>query len=166
MIYNTGIFLFCQDLHRTGCSGFSGQENEEDRAVLKRVLLGYARWNKSIGYCQGFNVIAALLLEVMDRKEDDALKVIQSNSLSRTRQDCSKTFQDIWEFEISRVTYLKNKGFGLVNHSDIYIVFKIPVFALSKFNCTAKWILQLLKSVVPWNIMIYQSKWLVKQKVV
>ncbi|XP_052677813.1 TBC1 domain family member 30-like isoform X1 [Crassostrea angulata] len=65
-----------KDLHRTGCSGFSGQENDEDRAVLKRVLLGYARWNKSIGYCQGFNVIAALLLEVMDRKEDDALKVM------------------------------------------------------------------------------------------
>lgn len=118
MIYNAGIFVFYQDLHRTGCSGFSGQENDEDRAVLKRVLLGYARWNKSIGYCQGFNVIAALLLEVMDRKEDDALKVIQSNSLSRTRRDCSKTsgylrIWDIWEFEISRVTDLKKKGLDL-----------------------------------------------------
>lgn len=89
-------------MHRTGCSGFSGQENDEDRAVLKRVLLGYARWNKSVGYCQGFNVIAALLLEVMDRKEDDALKVKQL----------------------------------------------IP---------------QLAKSLVPCNIIIKQSKWLVKQ---
>jgi hypothetical protein len=65
-----------QDLHRTGCSGFSGDENEEDRASLKRVLLGFARWNKSIGYCQGFNIIAALLLNVTERREDDALKVI------------------------------------------------------------------------------------------
>ncbi|KAL8621790.1 hypothetical protein ACOMHN_016277 [Nucella lapillus] len=65
-----------KDLHRTGCSSFSGQDNEEDRAVLKRVLLAYARWNKRIGYCQGFNVIAALLLNVMERKEDDALKVM------------------------------------------------------------------------------------------
>ena len=64
-----------QDLHRTGCSSFSGQDNEQDRAILKRVLLAYARWNKRIGYCQGFNVIAALLLNVMERKEDDALKV-------------------------------------------------------------------------------------------
>ena len=64
-----------QDLHRTGCSGFNGQDNEEDRAVLKRVLLAYARWNKQVGYCQGFNVLAALILDVMDRKEDDALKV-------------------------------------------------------------------------------------------
>ncbi|KAK6993391.1 TBC1 domain family member 30, partial [Biomphalaria glabrata] len=62
------------DLHRTGCSNFSGDDNGEDRAVLKRLLLAYARWNKRVGYCQGFNVLAALLLNVMDRKEDDALK--------------------------------------------------------------------------------------------
>ncbi|KAK6175337.1 hypothetical protein SNE40_013824 [Patella caerulea] len=65
-----------KDLHRTGCTSFSGHDNEEDRAVLKRVLLAYARWNKRVGYCQGFNIIAALLLDVMDRKEDDALKVM------------------------------------------------------------------------------------------
>ena len=64
-----------QDLHRTGCSGFSGQDNEEERALLKRVLLAYARWNKNVGYCQGFNVLAALILQVVQRKEDDALKV-------------------------------------------------------------------------------------------
>ncbi|XP_006819036.1 TBC1 domain family member 30-like [Saccoglossus kowalevskii] len=65
-----------KDLHRTGCSGFCGQEAEEDRVVLKRVLLAYARWNKAVGYCQGFNVLAALILEVMQRKEDDALKMM------------------------------------------------------------------------------------------
>ena len=67
--------LLFQDLHRTGCSGFSGQDNEEERALLKRVLLAYARWNKNVGYCQGFNVLAALILQVVQRKEDDALKV-------------------------------------------------------------------------------------------
>ncbi|XP_038054480.1 TBC1 domain family member 30-like isoform X2 [Patiria miniata] len=65
-----------KDLHRTGCSGFCGQEAEDDRVVLKRVLLAYARWNKAVGYCQGFNVLAALILEVMERVEDDALKVM------------------------------------------------------------------------------------------
>ncbi|XP_033746059.1 TBC1 domain family member 30-like isoform X2 [Pecten maximus] len=73
---NTLGLQIVKDLHRTGCSGFSGQDNDEDRAVLKRVLLAYARWNKTVGYCQGFNVIAALLLEVMERKEDDALMVM------------------------------------------------------------------------------------------
>lgn len=43
--------------------------------VLKRVLLAYARWNKNVGYCQGFNILAALILEVVDGNEGDALKV-------------------------------------------------------------------------------------------
>ncbi|XP_052283504.1 TBC1 domain family member 30-like isoform X2 [Dreissena polymorpha] len=73
---NTLGMQIVKDLHRTGCSGFSGEDNEAERAVLKRILLAYARWNKAVGYCQGFNVIAALLLDVMDRKEADALKVM------------------------------------------------------------------------------------------
>ncbi|NXD07659.1 TBC30 protein, partial [Nothocercus nigrocapillus] len=64
-----------KDLHRTGCSSYCGQEAEQDRVVLKRVLLAYARWNKSVGYCQGFNILAALILEVMEGNEGDALKV-------------------------------------------------------------------------------------------
>ena len=71
----TAVVCVRQDLHRTGCSGFSGDENDEERALLKRVLLAYARWNKAIGYCQGFNILAALILDVMERQEDDALKV-------------------------------------------------------------------------------------------
>ncbi|XP_078098879.1 TBC1 domain family member 30 isoform X2 [Sander vitreus] len=65
-----------KDLHRTGCSSYCGQEGEQDRVVLKRVLLAYARWNKSVGYCQGFNVLAALILEVTEGHESDALKVM------------------------------------------------------------------------------------------
>nr|XP_057921740.1 TBC1 domain family member 30 isoform X2 [Doryrhamphus excisus] len=65
-----------KDLHRTGCSSYCGQEGEQDRVVLKRVLLAYARWNKTVGYCQGFNVLAALILEVTEGDESDALKVM------------------------------------------------------------------------------------------
>ncbi|XP_065202161.1 uncharacterized protein LOC135832556 isoform X2 [Planococcus citri] len=65
-----------KDLHRTGCSLFCGTSGEQNQAVLKRVLLAYARWNKSVGYCQGFNMLAALILEVMDRCEYDSLKVM------------------------------------------------------------------------------------------
>ena len=67
-------YLF-QDLHRTGCSLFCGVDAEANQLMLKRVLLAYARWNKSIGYCQGFNMLAALILEVMEKSEPDALKV-------------------------------------------------------------------------------------------
>lgn len=65
-----------KDLHRTGCSMFSGDDAEHNQALLKRVLLAYARWNKTVGYCQGFNMLAAIILEVMEWQEEDAQKVI------------------------------------------------------------------------------------------
>ncbi|CAF5108693.1 unnamed protein product, partial [Rotaria socialis] len=39
-----------KDLHRTGCNWSS---NEYNRTLLQRVLLAFARYNKTIGYCQG-----------------------------------------------------------------------------------------------------------------
>ncbi|XP_030021576.1 TBC1 domain family member 30 isoform X4 [Manduca sexta] len=65
-----------KDLHRTGCSLFCGTEGRENQAMLRRVLLAYARWNKEVGYCQGFNMLAAIILEVMDKSESDSLKVM------------------------------------------------------------------------------------------
>ncbi|EDV25328.1 uncharacterized protein TRIADDRAFT_24440, partial [Trichoplax adhaerens] len=65
-----------KDLHRTGYSKFCDKNRPENRAALKRVLLGYARWNKAVGYCQGFNVIAALILDVFEGNEEQALKVM------------------------------------------------------------------------------------------
>ncbi|CAB0041761.1 unnamed protein product, partial [Trichogramma brassicae] len=65
-----------KDLHRTGCSLFCGAEGRDNQAVLRRVLLGFARWNKSVGYCQGLNVLAALILQVVDRDEAEAVKVM------------------------------------------------------------------------------------------
>lgn len=35
----------------------------------------FIRWNKDVGYCQGFNMLAAIILEVMDKSEADSLKV-------------------------------------------------------------------------------------------
>ncbi|KAK6038249.1 hypothetical protein COOONC_24245, partial [Cooperia oncophora] len=34
------------------------------------------RFNKAIGYCQGFNVIAALILQVVEYRTDEALKIM------------------------------------------------------------------------------------------
>lgn len=62
-----------KDLHRTGDTGFS---TEEEHAILKRVLLAYARYNKSTGYCQGFNILAALILKVVEFDEHMALQVM------------------------------------------------------------------------------------------
>ncbi|RWS01736.1 TBC1 domain family member 30-like protein, partial [Dinothrombium tinctorium] len=62
-----------KDLHRTGCSLFSGEDSEQNQALLKQVLLAFARWNKDVGYCQGFNMLAAIILEVMNGDVEDAL---------------------------------------------------------------------------------------------
>lgn len=41
-----------KDLHRTGSSLFSGPNGNINQGKLKSVLLGYARWNPEVGYCQ------------------------------------------------------------------------------------------------------------------
>lgn len=75
--YNDIKPVFLQDLHRTGYSNLSSSEAscEEDRLILKKVLLAYARYNQAVGYCQGFNVLAALILQVTERNEEAAFKV-------------------------------------------------------------------------------------------
>ncbi|XP_022702208.1 uncharacterized protein LOC111267900 isoform X1 [Varroa jacobsoni] len=67
-----------KDLHRTGCSHLTGDNEaaEQNQALLKRVLLAYARFNKHVGYCQGFNLLAALVLQVVEWNEEDALKMM------------------------------------------------------------------------------------------
>uniref|UniRef100_A0A336LYT1 CSON006250 protein n=1 Tax=Culicoides sonorensis TaxID=179676 RepID=A0A336LYT1_CULSO len=65
-----------KDLHRTGSSLCSGPAGTINQAKLKRILLGYARWNPEVGYCQGFNMLGALILQVMDKNESDAIKVM------------------------------------------------------------------------------------------
>lgn len=68
--------IFLKDLHRTGYSTITSNEStEEDRLLLKKVLLAYARWNQAVGYCQGFNVLAALLLRVTESDDAAAFKV-------------------------------------------------------------------------------------------
>ncbi|KAL1116390.1 hypothetical protein AAG570_004864 [Ranatra chinensis] len=65
-----------KDLHRTGCSLFCGATGQHNQALLKRVLLAYARWNKSVGYCQGLNMLAALILQVMQGSQSATVKVM------------------------------------------------------------------------------------------
>ncbi|XP_052868164.1 uncharacterized protein LOC128274115 [Anopheles cruzii] len=65
-----------KDLHRTGSSLCSGPSGTINQAKLKRVLLGYSRFNPEVGYCQGFNMLGALILQVMDKSEDESIKVM------------------------------------------------------------------------------------------
>lgn len=51
-------------------------QDEAKEIHLKRAILGYARYNKSVGYSQGLNIIAALVSEVVNFKEEPTLKVV------------------------------------------------------------------------------------------
>lgn len=50
------------------------------------------RWNKDVGYCQGFNMLAAIILEVMDKSEADSLKVNKYYKLFNSTLSTSNTY--------------------------------------------------------------------------
>lgn len=54
-------------------SGASGQIYQ---ARLKKILIGYTRFNPEVGYCQGFNMLGAIILQVMEKSEVDSMKVM------------------------------------------------------------------------------------------
>ena len=57
------------DLPRT-FPGHPYLDTREGQAALRRVLVGYSFRDSDVGYCQGLNYVAALLLLVMKTEED------------------------------------------------------------------------------------------------
>ncbi|RAL41863.1 unnamed protein product [Cuscuta campestris] len=57
------------DLPRT-FPGHPWLDTEEGHAALRRVLVGYSFRDSEVGYCQGLNYVAALLLLVMKTEEE------------------------------------------------------------------------------------------------
>ncbi|KAL3849184.1 hypothetical protein ACJIZ3_011066 [Penstemon smallii] len=58
-----------QDLPRT-FPGHPWLDTPEGHAALRRVLVGYSFRDSDVGYCQGLNYVAALLLLVMKTEEE------------------------------------------------------------------------------------------------
>lgn len=57
------------DLPRTS-PGHKWLDTAEGQASLRRVLVGYSFRDSEVGYCQGLNYVAALLLLVMETEEE------------------------------------------------------------------------------------------------
>ncbi|KAF9688249.1 hypothetical protein SADUNF_Sadunf02G0177500 [Salix dunnii] len=74
------------DLPRT-FPGHPWLDTQEGHAALRRVLVGYSFRDSDVGYCQGLNYVAALLLLVMKTEEDAfwMLAVLLENVLAN---DC------------------------------------------------------------------------------
>lgn len=65
------------DLPRTYPSN-AWVQGEEGQAALRRVLCAFAQHKQDVGYCQGLNYIAAMLLLVMERDEEKAFWLLAS----------------------------------------------------------------------------------------
>ncbi|KAF7827083.1 TBC1 domain family member 2A [Senna tora] len=65
----TLLAWFPLDLPRT-FPGHPWLDTAEGHAALRRVLVGYSFRDSDVGYCQGLNYVAALLLLVMKTEED------------------------------------------------------------------------------------------------
>lgn len=66
-----------KDLKRTGFQGvYDGHGANVTLSSLKNVLMAFAKWNKTISYCQGLNILAANILHVCDHCEETALKIL------------------------------------------------------------------------------------------
>lgn len=53
-------------------------QSADGQAALRRVLLAFAQHKQDVGYCQGLNYVAALLLLAMGRDEEKAFWLLAS----------------------------------------------------------------------------------------
>lgn len=73
-------------------------QSENGQAALRRVLLAFAHHNPRIGYCQGMNFVAAILLVVMEHDEEAAFWVLASLI---DEQDSGILYQDLYSSNLS-----------------------------------------------------------------
>ncbi|CAI9783214.1 unnamed protein product [Fraxinus pennsylvanica] len=131
-----------KDLHRT----FPGHPalNENGRNSLRRVLLAYARHNPSVGYCQGMNFFAGLLLLMMSEENafwtlvgiiDDYFDGYFSLEMIESQVD-----QLVFE-ELMHETFPK-----LVNHLD-YLGVQVTLII-------GPWFLSIFVNILPWESVL------------
>ena len=64
----------------------------ENKKKLTNVLMAYSRRNSKIGYCQGFNLIAAKLLKLFDKEEDVFWIFVQFSCAPLLKEDSCAAF--------------------------------------------------------------------------
>jgi len=52
------------DIHRTFPDNRFFKEGKEDRKKLYNILVAYSEFNKDVGYCQGLNYVAGMIILV------------------------------------------------------------------------------------------------------
>ena len=57
------------DIHRTFPDNRFFKEDKEGRTKLYNILVAYSEYNKGIGYCQGLNYVAGMIILVIRDEE-------------------------------------------------------------------------------------------------
>ncbi|CAF0874824.1 unnamed protein product [Rotaria sordida] len=155
-----------KDLHRTGCNWSS---NEYNRTILKRVLLAFARYNKTIGYCQGLHILTSIILDVVNMNEEYALMILIylvdfilpdffSNNLHALAIDM--TVFDQWLKIYNPQLHLHLKNLQSSSNDDLGVTYEPPL--LNVF--TIQWFLTLFATCLPrqttlrvWDILMIEG---------
>ena len=129
------------DLDRT-CPTEEYFKKPENRKKLSNVLIAYSRRNCKIGYCQGFNLIVAKLLQIFE--EEDAfwmfVQILENilpceyySELVGIMGDCSLCLKILTES--NKKVMLKLKGFEVILNNLLYKWF-ISLFVENTSNDT------------------------------
>ena len=129
------------DLDRT-CPTEDFFKKPENRKKLNNVLIAYSRRNCKIGYCQGFNLIVAKLLQIFE--EEDAfwmfVQILENilpceyySELVGIMGDCSLCLKILTES--NKKVMLKLKGFEVILNNLLYKWF-ISLFVENTSNDT------------------------------
>ncbi|XP_059449953.1 uncharacterized protein LOC132180954 [Corylus avellana] len=143
------------DLPRT-FPGHSWLDTPEGHAALRRVLVGYSFRDSDVGYCQGLNYVAALLLLVMKTEEDAfwMLAVLLENVLVN---DCYTTNLSGCHVE-QRVfkDLLAKKCPRMASHLEA-LDFDVSLVATEWFLCLFSKSLPSETTLRVWDVLFYEG---------
>ncbi|XP_021735232.1 TBC1 domain family member 2A-like [Chenopodium quinoa] len=143
------------DLPRT-FPGHPWLDTPEGHAALRRVLVGYSFRDSYVGYCQGLNYVAALLLLVM-KTEEDAFwmlavlleNVLVSDCYSNNLSGChveQRVFQDL----------LTQKYPRIATHLEA-LEFDVSLVATEWFLCLFSKSLPSETTMRVWDVLFYEG---------
>lgn len=143
------------DLPRT-FPGHPWLDTEEGHAALRRVLVGYSFRDCHVGYCQGLNYVAALLLLVM-KTEEDAFwmlavlleDVLVNDCYSSNLSGChveQRVFQDLLAKKCPRISA----------HLDA-LEFDVSLVATEWFLCLFSKSLPSETTLRVWDVLFYEG---------
>ncbi|KAE8075583.1 hypothetical protein FH972_014281 [Carpinus fangiana] len=140
------------DLPRT-FPGHPWLDTPEGHAALRRVLVGYSFRDSDVGYCQGLNYVAALLLLVMKTEEDAfwMLAVLLENVLVN---DCYTT--NLSGCHVEQRVFKDLLAKKMASHLEA-LDFDVSLVATEWFLCLFSKSLPSETTLRVWDVLFYEG---------